>query len=184
MAYRDRGFEIFVHDRLDPGRAVANFAVRLCDAGRSASPATLPPALERLPASGGQGLRCRMVPGNPEEQWYTDLCLDPGPEITRQNYQAWQAPIAWAQQDRDHVRSPERLAARNDTIRKLSEGLPVRRRPRLRRRPRRGRHAKTLYPEPKQFIAKAAVEGSDEGVLLRLSGIGAVLGNVVLLGPF
>lgn len=43
---------------------------------------------------------------------------------------------------------------------------------------------KTLYPEPKHFIAKAALEGSDEGVLLRLSGIGAVLGNVVLLGPF
>ena len=41
---------------------------------------------------------------------------------------------------------------------------------------------KTLYPEPKHFIAKAAVEGSDEGVLLRLFGIGAVSGSVVLLG--
>ena len=34
------------------------------------------------------------------------------------------------QQDRDHVRAAQRLAAGRNTLRQMPEGLPVRRRPR------------------------------------------------------
>ena len=34
-----------------------------------------------------------------------------------------------------------------------------------------------------QLVAQAAVEAFDEGILLRLAGIDAVPGNVVLIGP-
>ena len=35
-----------------------------------------------------------------------------------------------------------------------------------------------------QLVAQAAIEAFDEGVLLRLAGIDAMPGNVVLVGPF
>ena len=68
--------------------------------------------------------------------------MDPWPEATEESDQVRKEPLQMAQQDQDHVRQAQRLAARHNPIRQMPEGLS------LGHRPCRTRNLPATRPEP------------------------------------
>jgi IS5 family transposase len=62
-----------------------------------------------------------------------DQALHPWPEVPNKTRQIRQAQIQTPQQDRDHVRPSEGLAAGRNALRQMPEGLPLSRSPRRNR---------------------------------------------------
>ena len=69
--------------------------------------------------------------------------MHPGQKISHKGRQIRQTTIQKPQQDRDHVRSPQRLEACCDTLRQVPDRLPVS------RRSRRNRPVLAMSPDPK-----------------------------------
>ena len=79
-------------------------------------------------ALGGWWIRCRLAARSLERQ--RDKGLRPRSKVPQESREIRQASLQTAQPDRDHVRPPQGLATRRNTIRPMPLDLPLRNSPR------------------------------------------------------